>query len=39
MASYGNLVAVALSPSDYATTGGRGLVRFYSLGEGGSLRC
>ncbi|MCP9916285.1 choice-of-anchor I family protein [Cyanobium sp. ATX 6F1] len=37
VATYGNLVAVALSPSDYATNGGRGLVRFYRLGSDGSL--
>jgi hypothetical protein len=37
VATYGNLVAVALSPADYGTSGGRGLVRFYRLGADGSL--
>ena len=37
VASSGTLVAVALSPSDYATSGGRGIVRFYRLQPGGSL--
>lgn len=37
VASYGTLVAVALSPSDYGTSGGRGVVRFYRAGANGSL--
>jgi hypothetical protein len=37
VASYGNLLAVALSPSDYATNGGRGVVRFYRVGTDGTL--
>ena len=37
VATFGNLVAVALSPADYGTTGGKGLVRFYRLGTDGSL--
>lgn len=37
VASSGSLLAVALAPSDYATTGGRGIVRFYRLQPGGSL--
>ncbi|MFN5160775.1 MAG: choice-of-anchor I family protein [Cyanobacteriota bacterium] len=37
VASYGNLLAVALSPSDYATNGGKGLVRFYRVEADGSL--
>lgn len=37
VATFGNLVAVALSPADYGTSGGRGLVRFYRLGADGSL--
>lgn len=37
VASYGTLVAVALSPSDYGTQGGRGLVRFYRMAADGSL--
>lgn len=37
VASYGNLVAVALSPSDYGTQGGRGVVRFYRMAADGSL--
>ncbi|MEB3198931.1 MAG: hypothetical protein VKK62_00210, partial [Synechococcaceae cyanobacterium] len=36
-ASYGNLLAVALSPSDYATNGGKGLVRFYRVEANGTL--
>lgn len=36
-ASYGNLLAVALSPSDYATNGGKGLVRFYRVAANGTL--
>ncbi|MFM7651737.1 MAG: choice-of-anchor I family protein [Vulcanococcus sp.] len=35
--SYGNLLAVALSPSDYSTNGGKGLVRFYRVEPSGSL--
>jgi hypothetical protein len=37
VATYGNLVAVALSPSDYATNAGKGLVRFYRLDKTGAL--
>lgn len=37
VASTGGLLAVALSPSDYATNGGRGVVRFYQVGTNGSL--
>jgi hypothetical protein len=37
VASYGNLLAVALSPSDYTTNGGKGLVRFYRVGTDGTL--
>jgi len=37
VAAYGTLVAVALSPKDYATTAGLGLVRFYRLEATGSL--
>ena len=35
--SFGNLLAVALSPSDYASNGGRGVVRFYSVESSGAL--
>jgi len=37
VASYGTLVAVALSPSDYGTSGGRGVVRFYRAAADGTL--
>ena len=37
VATSGTLVAVALSPSTYGTTAGRGLVRFYRIGETGTL--
>jgi hypothetical protein len=37
VASYGNLLAVALSPTDYTTTGAKGLVRFYRVEANGSL--
>ncbi|WP_411869833.1 choice-of-anchor I family protein [Vulcanococcus limneticus] len=37
VATFGNLVAVALSPANYGTSGGEGLVRFYRLGTDGSL--
>jgi hypothetical protein len=37
VASYGNLLAVALSPADYSTNGGRGLVRFYRMEADGVL--
>ncbi len=37
VASYGNLLAVALSPADYDTNGGQGLVRFYRVGVDGTL--
>lgn len=37
VASYGNLLAVALSPADYDTSGGKGLVRFYRVGIDGTL--
>ncbi len=37
VASYGNLLAVALSPSDYASNGGKGVVRFYRVGAEGGL--
>ncbi len=35
--TFGNLVAVALSPKDYATTAGLGLVRFYQIDQTGTL--
>jgi len=38
VASYGTLLAAALSPVDYSTTGGRGVVRFYRVEQDGSLR-
>lgn len=37
VASHGTLLAVALSPSDYANSGGRGVVRFYRVGSDGGL--
>ena len=37
VATHDDLVAVALSPSDYATTAGKGLVRFYRIDKTGSL--
>lgn len=37
VASYGNLLAAALSPINYATSGGKGLVRFYLVEANGSL--
>jgi hypothetical protein len=37
VASYGNLLAVALSPADYDTNGGKGLVRFYRVGVNATL--
>ncbi|MFN9548289.1 MAG: choice-of-anchor I domain-containing protein [Cyanobacteriota bacterium] len=37
VASFGSLVAVALAPKDYSTTGGRGSVRFLRLGADGGL--
>lgn len=37
VARFNNLVAVALSPSDYGTKGGRGIVRFYQMAADGSL--
>lgn len=37
VASYGDLLAVALSPADYDTSGGQGLVRFYRVGADGTL--
>jgi len=37
VATFGTLVAVALSPADYSTQGGRGLVRFYRVDASGSL--
>ena len=37
VASYGNLLAVALSPADYDTSGGKGLVRFYRVGVNATL--
>jgi len=37
VASYGNLLAVALSPADYDTNGGQGLVRFYRVGVNATL--
>ncbi|MCP9806626.1 choice-of-anchor I family protein, partial [Cyanobium sp. T1B-Tous] len=37
VASYGDLLAVALSPADYDTTGGKGLVRFYRVSADGTL--
>ncbi len=35
--SFGDLIAVALSPADYGTSAGRGLVRFYRLSSDGAL--
>ncbi|MDM7951867.1 MAG: choice-of-anchor I family protein [Cyanobium sp. CZS 25K] len=37
VATHGDLVAVALSPSDYGITAGKGLVRFYRIDSSGSL--
>ena len=37
VASFGSLLAVALSPGDYATNAGRGIVRFYRVQPGGAL--
>ncbi len=37
VATHDNLVAVALSPSDYATNAGKGLVRFYRIDKSGAL--
>ena len=37
VASFGSLVAVALSPQDYATNGGKGVVRFYRQMADGSF--
>ncbi len=37
VATYDDLVAVALSPIDYATNAGKGLVRFYRIDKTGSL--
>ena len=37
VASFGSLVAVALSPADYATQGGQGVVRFYRTTADGGL--
>jgi hypothetical protein len=37
VASNGNLLAAALSPINYATTGAKGLVRFYRVEANGSL--
>ncbi|WP_256438882.1 choice-of-anchor I family protein [Synechococcus sp. CCY 9618] len=37
VASFGNLLAVALSPSDYASNGGKGVIRFYRVGAEGGL--
>ncbi|MEB3200702.1 MAG: alkaline phosphatase PhoX [Synechococcaceae cyanobacterium] len=37
VASYGTLLAVALSPADYSTQGGLGIVRFYRVGANGLL--
>lgn len=37
VASYGNLLAVALSPADYATNGGKGVIRFYRVAADGSV--
>jgi hypothetical protein len=37
VASFGSLVAVALSPSDYSTNAGRGVVRFYRANADGVL--
>lgn len=37
VASFGSLLAVALSPADYGSQGGRGLVRFYRVGADGGL--
>ena len=38
VASCGNLLAVALSPNDYSTNAGKGLVRFYRVAGDGSLK-
>jgi hypothetical protein len=38
VATFGNLVAVALSPADYDTNPQRGVVRFYQLNADGNLR-
>ncbi|MEA5417412.1 choice-of-anchor I family protein [Synechococcus sp. BA-132 BA5] len=37
VATHDDLVAVALSPSDYATNAGKGLVRFYRIDKSGAL--
>ncbi|MEA5443963.1 hypothetical protein [Cyanobium gracile] len=37
VATHGDLVVVALSPSDYGTTAGKGLVRFYRIARSGAL--
>ncbi|WP_216906551.1 choice-of-anchor I family protein [Synechococcus sp. CCY 0621] len=37
VASFGNLLAVALSPSDYSSNGGKGVIRFYRVGAEGGL--
>ena len=37
VASFGSLVAVALSPADYASQGGQGVVRFYRANADGGL--
>lgn len=38
VASFGTLLAVALSPNDYSTNAGKGLVRFYRVAGDGSLK-
>lgn len=38
VATHDDLVAVALSPSDYATNAGKGLVRFYRIDKSGALK-
>ena len=37
VATYKDLVAVALSPTDYGTNAGKGLVRFYRIDKSGTL--
>lgn len=37
VATYDDLVAVALSPNDYGTSAGKGLVRFYRIDRSGTL--
>lgn len=37
VASHGNLVAVALAPEDYSSSGAKGVVRFFRLDDAGEL--